>query len=106
MISTDSTRTTAARLLRWFRKARGRGRSLRRYFAKARGRAATIRRLVAERGDARAESERLRAIVDRLHHSCGMEMADETQGPSQTCCEMWSRIEEAAEAARKTRCVQ
>ena len=47
------------------------------------------------------EIKRLNAIVDRLHAACGMEMSDETQGPSETCCKLWARIEEAAEKARK-----
>jgi hypothetical protein len=47
-----------------------------------------------------AELQRLQAIVRELHRTCGMEMSDGDQGPSETCCKMWDRIEEAAEKVR------
>ena len=48
-----------------------------------------------------ANVARLQKIVDELHRTCGLEMNDETQGPPETCCNMWTRIEEASKKARK-----
>jgi len=48
----------------------------------------------------RDDRDRLQGIVSNLHRTCGNEMSDNTQGPSETCCKMWARIEESAEKAR------
>ena len=46
-----------------------------------------------------AKIERLRKILRDLKRGCDSEMGDEEQGPLETCCRMWQRIEEAADAA-------
>lgn len=41
------------------------------------------------------EIERLRGVITELVAGCEREMDDTTQGPSETCCKMWERIEAA-----------
>lgn len=36
----------------------------------------------------------LKAAIAEAHRRCGNEMADETQGPSETCCKMMDHVEE------------
>lgn len=42
------------------------------------------------------EEELPESSMAKVARTCSVEMDDQEQGPSETCCKMWARIEEAA----------
>jgi len=51
--------------------------------------------------EAADEIDRMRSVIADLRTRCDCEMADESQCPSEMCCHMWERIEEAVNAIKR-----